>query len=108
MMIVVVIIGILAAIAIPRFTSVSQTAKEAEADPVLKQMCTLAEAEFMRENAWPADVDAIPGWAEPTTDQYAFTFGAGVGTATAQDGTGIRSKTMDCDSKEITLGALVE
>jgi prepilin-type N-terminal cleavage/methylation domain-containing protein len=107
LMIVVVIIGILAAIAIPKFTSVSQTAKEAEADPVLKQLCTLAESDFLRLNAWPASAAATTGWSAPPSTRYVFTFAAGVGTATAQGGSGIRTKTMDCDTKVVTLGAVV-
>ncbi len=43
LMIVVVIIGILAAIAIPKFSAISRRAKEAEAGPMLKQLYTLQE-----------------------------------------------------------------
>jgi prepilin-type N-terminal cleavage/methylation domain-containing protein len=44
LMIVVVIIGILAAIAIPRFSAVGNQAKEKEADVMLKQIATLQGA----------------------------------------------------------------
>jgi prepilin-type N-terminal cleavage/methylation domain-containing protein len=112
LMIVVVIIGILAAIAIPKFTSVSQSAKEAEADPILKQMCSLAEAEQMKTNEWPGSESAIPGWTSPSagTDgaKYAYTFADGTATATAQAGKGLHTKTMACDTKQITVGAVVD
>ena len=67
LMIVVVIIGILAAIAIPRFTAVSDQARRAEAEPILKQICSLAEAERLRDpaQAWPAALADINGWADP-------------------------------------------
>lgn len=50
LMIVVVIIGILAALAIPRFSGASQQARASEADPVLKQICTLQQAHLERFN----------------------------------------------------------
>src|SRR5690606_35956411 len=80
LMIVVVIIGILAAIAIPRFTQVSNQAKQAEAPPILKQMCSLAEAEFLKTNAWPTNEDAIPGWEDPDAEYFDFTFAGGEAT----------------------------
>jgi type IV pilus assembly protein PilA len=113
LMIVVVIIGILAAIALPRFSQVSRIAQEAEADPVLKQMCSLAEAESLRTNSWPATATDIPGWIAPSvaTPKYVYTFAggatAGTATATAQASFGLRNKTMDCETKVITPGAVV-
>jgi prepilin-type N-terminal cleavage/methylation domain-containing protein len=50
LMIVVVIIGILAAIALPKFTGMSKAAKEAEADPILKEVYTLQQAYYTRFN----------------------------------------------------------
>lgn len=74
LMIVVVVIGILAAIAVPKFTSVSTTAKQAEAGPILKQICSLAEAEMLKENDWPSDLSAaaIPGWEAPSASRFDF------------------------------------
>jgi prepilin-type N-terminal cleavage/methylation domain-containing protein len=103
LMIVVVIIGILAAIAIPKFTQVSNGAKQAEAEPILKQICSLAEAEQLKTNAWPADETAIPGWEAPSNPKHftAFTFAAGVASATAGT-TGAHDVEMDCDTKVIS------
>ena len=72
LMIVVVIIGILAAIAIPKFGAASDRAKEKEADGILKQMYTLQSAYFAQHGEY-AD-DFIPklqsvGWEPPTNLQ---------------------------------------
>jgi len=84
LMIVVVIIGILAAIAIPKFSSVSKTAKEAEADPILKQAYSLQES-YMLKNDEYADTDAklqTVGWAPPTDSKY-YTYSVKSGAAGA-------------------------
>jgi prepilin-type N-terminal cleavage/methylation domain-containing protein len=79
LMIVVVIIGILAAIAIPRFSSVSDQAKKAEAGPIMKQVCSLAEAEFLKANLWPTALSAadVPGWVAPQQSRFIFTMSGG-------------------------------
>jgi prepilin-type N-terminal cleavage/methylation domain-containing protein len=109
LMIVVVIIGILAAIAIPRFTSVSAIAKQAEAAPVLKQMCTLAEAVNLRTGNWPPDLDALTGWTPPTARYFDFGIGGSPSVATAihpggalgaQPGVG--TQTMNCETGVIS------
>jgi Tfp pilus assembly protein PilE len=101
-MVVVVIIGILAAIAIPRFTSVVDGVKQAEAGPILKQLCTLAEAEYLRDNTWPPDVDRIPGWSDPSAQHYSdWTFSDGVASATASEA-GLQNQSMNCTTKVIT------
>ena len=101
LMIVVVIIGVLAAIAIPRFSAVSDQAKQAEAAPILKQLCTLAEAEFLRENAWPAGVEEIPGWSDPSAQHFSnWSFSNGVASATGNNG--LEDPSMDCTTKVIT------
>jgi prepilin-type N-terminal cleavage/methylation domain-containing protein len=48
LMIVVVIIGILAAVALPKFSGMSKAAKESEADPLLKEVYTLQQAYYTR------------------------------------------------------------
>jgi len=68
LMIVVVIIGILAALAIPRFTQASARAKEKEADGILKQIYTLENAYFANNGAYAAtsaDLQTV-GW-DPNT-----------------------------------------
>jgi len=69
LMIVVVIIGILAALAIPRFTQASARAKEKEADGILKQIYTLENAYYANNGAWATtDADlATVGWDANTT-----------------------------------------
>ena len=102
LMIVVVIIGILAAIAIPKFTQVSDSAKQAEAEPIMKQLCSLAEAEYLKEGSWPALAD-IGGWVEPDAKHFdSFDFEDGVASATAGD-TGANDAEMNCETKTITV-----
>jgi prepilin-type N-terminal cleavage/methylation domain-containing protein len=57
LMIVVVIIGILAAIALPKFTGMSKAAKEAEADPILKEVYTLQQAYYTRFNRFASQTE---------------------------------------------------
>lgn len=71
LMIVVVIIGILAAIAIPRFSGVGKTAKQSEAHAVLKQIFMLQQAYYQRHNQFTdnvtaaADYSYLAGWESP-------------------------------------------
>jgi prepilin-type N-terminal cleavage/methylation domain-containing protein len=65
LMIVVVIIGILAALAIPRFMEASKKAKISEARNVLKQCYVQAAAYYEEKGAWPKlDITGDPtnGW----------------------------------------------
>lgn len=71
LMIVVVIIGILAAIAVPKFAEVARGAKEAESEPILKQIATLEERFLARTGAYTDDIAALEGGATlPTSGQY--------------------------------------
>jgi prepilin-type N-terminal cleavage/methylation domain-containing protein len=67
LMIVVVIIGILAALAIPRFSGAAQQARQKEADGILKQIATLQEAHWERYNKYAKDDKELEkvGYAEP-------------------------------------------
>jgi prepilin-type N-terminal cleavage/methylation domain-containing protein len=99
LMIVVVIIGILAAIAIPKFSAVSNGAKEAEAAPILKQICTLA-ASYKERYDPPAssltDLEKV-GWDASSAGKYytAFSFDGTTAKATTS-ATGLSSKQLDC------------
>ncbi|HET7234773.1 MAG TPA: prepilin-type N-terminal cleavage/methylation domain-containing protein [Longimicrobium sp.] len=68
LMIVVVIIGILAALAIPRFTQASARAKEKEADGILKQVYTLQQTYYANNGTYAADFTTLTtvGWESPT------------------------------------------
>lgn len=103
LMIVVVIIGILAAIAIPKFSQVSRNAKQAEAGPILKQICTLAKTFEDQKGATAyaaVDLDGLRavGW-DPTTATNAkyfnFSFTGGTATAAAKDAQ-VTQQTMNC------------
>ena len=112
LMIVVVIIGILAAIAIPKFTQVSEGAKEAEAAPILKQLCTLAEAQMLKSNdgSWSATVAAseagtgaaaLPGWENPNSEKFVFALTGSTATADGS-ASNLGSFSMDCETTKIT------
>lgn len=101
LMIVVVIIGILAALAIPRFTPLSNGAKQAEAGPVLKQLCSLAEADMMKANAWTATEATLAGWAPPASSRFTYTLTGSVATASTVE-PGLQNQTMDCNTKQIS------
>ena len=63
LMIVVVIIGILAALAIPKFQQVSRRAKEAEAPPLLKQVYVLQERHKQANDVYAATEAELEGGA---------------------------------------------
>ncbi|HEX2092928.1 MAG TPA: prepilin-type N-terminal cleavage/methylation domain-containing protein [Longimicrobiaceae bacterium] len=86
LMIVVVIIGILAAIAIPKFTNVSKSAKESEAEPILKQVYTLQETYKQRKDKYATALDSLVpfGWdtlTNSTTKYYDIAYVSGSNTS---------------------------
>lgn len=79
LMIVVVIIGILAAVAIPKFNQVTKAAKEAEAEPILKQLYTLQERYRQRTDSYATNLTDLEGGV-PTGKYYTFAL-SGSGSA---------------------------
>lgn len=71
LMIVVVIIGILAALAIPRFMSATVKAKESEARTILKQILTLERTYRQQTGAYSVNIAAI-GFLAPTNSKYVY------------------------------------
>lgn len=74
LMIVVVIIGILAAIAVPKFQQVSKRAKEAEAGPMLKQLYTLQERYKQKYDVYATDVADLEGGVDNTAGAKYYNF----------------------------------
>jgi prepilin-type N-terminal cleavage/methylation domain-containing protein len=84
LMIVVVIIGILAALAIPRFMKASAKSKTSEAQLVLKQIYTMERAYKQQFDVYSADLTAL-GVEVPPGANYTYTVEAADATSfTAQ------------------------
>ena len=82
LMIVVVIIGILAAIAIPKFTAVSQRSKEAEATPILRQVYTLQLRHFQANGEYAGTIDEVEGGGANIANGKYYSFQVAGGGAT--------------------------
>lgn len=72
LMIVVVIIGILAAMAIPRFMTASTKSKQSEAKQILKQVYVMEQAYFQENGAYSANLATI-GVSVMAQARYAYT-----------------------------------
>lgn len=59
LLVVIVIIGILAALTIPRFLNVTTSAKMTEAKLMLKQVYNLERSYYLENDAYSADLEAI-------------------------------------------------
>lgn len=80
LMIVVVIIGILAALAIPRFMQATIKAKESEAKTVLKQIYTLERVYRQEKGVYTSTIADI-GFEAPTNSKYIYTITAAAADA---------------------------
>jgi prepilin-type N-terminal cleavage/methylation domain-containing protein len=105
LMIVVVIIGILAAIAIPKFSQVSKNSKQSEAGPILSQLCTLEQSYFQRYDAYQTDLTQLTGWQDPGAKYFnAWAFAnptATAGLTGAGTSAGLAIPTMNCDTRNL-------
>ena len=111
LMIVVVIIGILAAIAIPKFSNVSKAAKEAEAKPVLKEILVLQERYKQKTDDYAASLAALEGGATVGNGAQYYTYGITAhasgfcAVATPIDATTVDAKSMDATGRMYDSGA---
>ena len=102
LMIVVVIIGILAALAIPRFMQATVKSRQSEAKGILKQIYTMERTFRQETGAYSVDLNGI-GVEVPLNAEYAYAValnGTGfLATATANldDDATIDTWTMDDD-----------
>jgi prepilin-type N-terminal cleavage/methylation domain-containing protein len=88
LMIVVVIIGILAAIAIPKFSNASARSKEKEAEIILKQIYTMQETYRSERGTWAEDVTALAevGFENPEEEAVKnYTWAGAVGPTPADN-----------------------
>lgn len=75
LMVVIVIIGILAALAIPRFLGATNKTKAAEFKPVLKQIYTLQMAYKQEKDVFSADADGSDiGFEAPSGNKARFSY----------------------------------
>lgn len=73
LMVVIVIIGILAALAIPRFLGATNKSKATEFKPVLKQIYTLQKAYEQERDAYSIDIALIGFDAPGSTARFSYT-----------------------------------
>jgi type IV pilus assembly protein PilE len=83
LMIVVVIIGVLAAIAIPKFNGVTIRSREAEAPPILKQLYTLQERHYAATGEYATALNQLEGGASNMTSGKYYSFSLASGSAAA-------------------------
>ncbi|HEX8692098.1 MAG TPA: prepilin-type N-terminal cleavage/methylation domain-containing protein [Longimicrobium sp.] len=97
-MIVVVIIGILAAVAIPRFNMAAHDSKEKEADLLLKQVFTLQQTYFSHTGAYASSASQLQlvGF-DPAPPLKYYTFSGSVGLPLCLASNGV------WDSRQIDL-----
>lgn len=94
-LIVIIIIAVLAAVALPRYVSQSERGVVAEAIQVLSAIRHAEEAYFLENNSYTNNLALLDVDAPPSTDFTYEVDGAGLGTAKRSEG--------DCINKTITL-----
>jgi prepilin-type N-terminal cleavage/methylation domain-containing protein len=112
LMIVVVIIGILAAIAIPKFNNASARAKEKEADGILKQIYTLQNTYFAEHGAFATSLGTPGltevGWEDPSASLKHYTlpatFDPSAGVCMPATGTGYNDRSINANGA-ISIGS---
>ena len=75
LMVVVVVIGILASLAIPLYRDYTRSSKEAEAKSLLRQIYTLEERYQARTDSYTLDLALLEGGAGLATSGRYFTYG---------------------------------
>ena len=76
----VIVLGILAAIAIPKFASVSEEAKYAEATPFLKHLVNLQEFHRTQYGAYADELTELTGFMPPPAQYFEFGVSAVTGS----------------------------
>ena len=100
LMIVVVIIGILALLAYPRFSGVTSEARQSEAGPILRQICQLAEADRERTGNWPAEMPSA--WVEPNAQFFDFAYAENTARAEPKEGVDVILSTLNCETGDVS------
>jgi prepilin-type N-terminal cleavage/methylation domain-containing protein len=88
LMIVVVILGILAAIAIPKFGQVTKRSKEAEGPPILRQLHTLQERHREATGGYATTVNLLEGGATNFGNGKYYSFSMVAATSAAYSACG--------------------
>ena len=86
LLVVVVIVGVLSAVVLPKFTKILQTRKTTEAENVMAAVRNEQEARCMVGRDYTADTDKLASLPKATSKNYTYTLDAQGITATAKDG----------------------
>jgi prepilin-type N-terminal cleavage/methylation domain-containing protein len=108
LMVVVVIIGILAGLGLPRFSIASMRAKEKEADGILKHVYTMQQAYYSEHGSYASTVITLQtvGFQPPAVGQmkyYSWVGDANIGAgACLQPNSGHSGREIDFSNGEIS------